>query len=646
MKNMPEQSQQFLFEPSVRCLGARVQHRFIQCARFVAQFALMTSLLVSASLSAAQDFLAPEQAFAFSARMRDASTIELSFRIADGYYMYRDKISVAADGATLGKFDIPRGKIKFDPNFGKELETFRHQLNLTIPVQASGPFSLKVTSQGCADQGLCYPPMDSQARLSPNTTNNPSVNAQASNGVGAGTTSITQLIGKNNNDSSAIDRGGDETTAGASGSSSPIANQMSQIQTSLASGRLLLILPLFLLLGLGLSFTPCVLPMVPILSFIIAGEGAASSRRRGLLLALAYSLGMAIVYTALGVAAGLIGEGLSAALQSPLVLTSFAILMAVMALSMFDLYQLQVPTSLQLALTRLSERQRGGKFIGVFVMGAISALIVGPCVAAPLAGALVYISQTRDVVIGGSALFAMAAGMSLPLLLVGASAGSLLPKAGAWMQTVKVFFGVLMLALAVWMVSSLIPAWLLMGAWGLLALGYGASLLRVKTLGWRAHLLGALFVVLGSVQWLGAATGGRDPWSPLAHWRGQAHQATAFTRVRNNAELDQALANTGDRHVMLDFYADWCVSCIEMEKLTFTDPAVKAKLDQMLLLQVDVTANSADDKALLKRFGLFGPPGILFFDATGREISSARVIGFQAASDFLRSIEHAEQAAK
>jgi thiol:disulfide interchange protein DsbD len=203
-----------------------------------------------------------------------------------------------------------------------------------------------------------------------------------------------------------------------------------------------------------------------------------------------------------------------------------------------------------------------------------------------------------------------------------------------------------MLALAVWMVSSLIPTWLLMGAWGLLALGYGASLLRVKTLGWRARLLGFLFVVLGSVQWLGAATGARDPWSPLAHWRGQAHQATAFTRVRNNAELDQALANTGDRHVMLDFYADWCVSCIEMEKLTFTDPVVKAKLDQMLLLQVDVTANSADDKALLKRFGLFGPPGILFFDATGREISSARVIGFQAASDFLRSIEHAEQAAK
>ncbi|MFM8463577.1 MAG: protein-disulfide reductase DsbD [Burkholderiaceae bacterium] len=643
---MPEQSQQFLFEPSARCLGARVQHRFIQCARFVTQFALMTSLLVSASLSTAQDFLAPEQAFAFSARMRDASTIELSFRIADGYYMYRDKISLTADGATLGKFDLPRGKIKFDPNFDKELETFRHQLSLTIPVQASGPFRLKVTSQGCADKGLCYPPMDSVVQLSPNAINNSGVNAQASNGAGNTTTAGTTLIGKNNNDGSANERIGDETTHGSFGSSSPIANQMTQIQASLASGRLLLILPLFFLLGLGLSFTPCVLPMVPILSFIIAGEGAASSRRRGFLLALAYSLGMAIVYTALGVAAGLIGEGLSAALQSPLLLTTFAILMAVMALSMFDLYQLQVPTSLQLALTRLSERQRGGKFIGVFVMGAISALIVGPCVAAPLAGALVYISQTRDVVIGGSALFAMAAGMSMPLLLVGASAGSLLPKAGAWMQTVKIFFGVLMLALAVWMVSSLIPAWLLMVVWGLLAVGYGASLLRVKTLGWLARLLGLLFVVLGSAQWLGAATGARDPWSPLAHWRGQAHQATAFSRVRNNAELDQVLANTSGRRVMLDFYADWCVSCIEMEKLTFTDPAVKAKLDQMLLLQVDVTANAAEDKALLKRFGLFGPPGILFFDETGREIASARVIGFQAASDFLRSIEHVEQVAK
>ncbi|MFY7954574.1 MAG: protein-disulfide reductase DsbD, partial [Burkholderiaceae bacterium] len=388
----------------------------------------------------AQDFLAPEQAFAFGARMRDAATIEVSFRIADGYYMYRDKIAVSAEGATLGKVEIPRGTIKFDPNFDKELETLRQQLTLAIPVQASGSFKLKVTSQGCADKGLCYPPMESVATLS-----------TANSGV-------------------------DVAALAADG-------EMGRIEASLASGRLLLILPLFLLLGLGLSFTPCVLPMVPILSFIIAGEGAQTSRQRGLLLAVAYSLGMALVYTALGIAAGLIGEGLSATLQSPPILSAFAILMAVMALSMFDVYQLQVPASLQLALTRLSERQRGGKLLGVFVMGAISALIVGPCVAAPLAGALVYISQTRNVLIGGSALFAMAVGMSVPLLLVGISAGSLLPRAGAWMQTVKHFFGVLMLALALWMVSSLIPAWFLMLGWGLLGAGYGVFLMRDKSLG-------------------------------------------------------------------------------------------------------------------------------------------------------------------
>jgi thiol:disulfide interchange protein DsbD len=547
----------------------------------------------------AQDFLAPEQAFAFGARMRDAATIEVSFRIADGYYMYRDKIAVSAEGATLGKVEIPRGTIKFDPNFDKELETLRQQLTLAIPVQASGSFKLKVTSQGCADKGLCYPPMESVATLS-----------TANSGV-------------------------DVAAPAADG-------EMGRIEASLASGRLLLILPLFLLLGLGLSFTPCVLPMVPILSFIIAGEGAQTSRQRGLLLAVAYSLGMALVYTALGIAAGLIGEGLSATLQSPPILSAFAILMAVMALSMFDVYQLQVPASLQLALTRLSERQRGGKLLGVFVMGAISALIVGPCVAAPLAGALVYISQTRNVLIGGSALFAMAVGMSVPLVLVGISAGSLLPRAGAWMQTVKHFFGVLMLALALWMVSSLIPAWLLMLGWGLLGAGYGVFLMRDKSLGWRARLLGTVFIALGGVQLLGLATGGRDAWSPLAQLRGQHHQKTVFTRVRSVAELDAALANTGGRRVMLDFYADWCVSCIEMEKLTFTNPEVKTKLDQMLLLQADVTANNDDDKALLKRFGLFGPPGIILFDANGTEIRSARVIGFQPPAQFLKSLQKAE----
>jgi thiol:disulfide interchange protein DsbD len=561
---------------------------------------LLVTLLTYSGVSVAEDtFLPPEQAFRFSARMIDASSIEVQYAIADSYYMYRDKLTFSAAGATLGQAEIPRGKVKFDPNFEKEVETFRHQLTLRLPVQASAPFTVTVTSQGCSDKGLCYPPMDSVANLSPAA-------------------------------------GGDGTPPLAQNS------EMGRIAASLASGRLVLILPLFLLLGLGLSLTPCVLPMVPILSFIIAGEGAQTSRRRGFLLAVAYSLGMATVYTALGVAAGLIGEGLSAALQSPLILTAFAILMAAMALSMFDVYQLQVPSSLQLALTQLSERQSSGKLLGVFMMGAISALIVGPCVAAPLAGALVYISQTRDVLIGGSALFAMAIGMSVPLLLVGVSAGSLLPHAGAWMQTVKNFFGVLMLALAMWMVSSLVPGWLLMLGWGLLGTGYGLFLLRSRSLGWRARVIGTVFVALGGMQLVGAATGGRDPWSPLAQLRGQQHKTTSFMRVRSVAELDTALAGAAGKQVLLDFYADWCVSCIEMEKLTFTDPAVKARLDRMLLLQADVTANNDDDKALLKRFGLFGPPGIILFDANGKEIPGARVIGYQPPAQFLPSLPKPE----
>ncbi len=578
---------------------------------------LLTTLTVFASAYAEDDFLPPEQAFRFSARMADAQTVVVTFQIADGYYMYRERLGFSAEGATLGKPDIPRGKIKFDPNFDKDVETFRKQLQISIPVQAGAAFTLKVASQGCSDKGLCYAPMESVARLSAASATGTADHASRSEappGTGSG-----------------VPQAAPDTEI----------TEMGRIEASLASGSLSVILPLFLLLGIGLSFTPCVLPMVPILSFIIVGEGVHTSRRRAFLLSVAYSLGMALVYTALGVAAGLIGEGLSAALQSPAVLTAFALLMAALSLSMFDLYQLQVPASVQLMLTRLSERQQGGKLIGVFVMGAISALIVGPCVAAPLAGALVYISQTRDVFIGGSALFAMAVGMSVPLLLVGVSAGTLLPRAGHWMQAVKPFFGVLMLALALWMVNSLIPAWLLMLGWGMLGVGYGVFLLRSARLGGFAKLAGAAFIAVGLVQWTGLATGSRDPWAPLAGLSGEKVARAEFRRIKTTDELDRAISEAGGKVVMLDFYADWCVSCIEMEKLTFTDPQVRASMDQMLLLQADVTANDADDKALLKRFGLFGPPGILFFDPQGQELRAARVIGFQNPRRFVESLGQA-----
>jgi thiol:disulfide interchange protein DsbD len=418
----------------------------------------------------------------------------------------------------------------------------------------------------------------------------------------------------------------------------PAENESGRLEAALKSGKLLVILPLFALLGLGLSFTPCVLPMVPILSSIIVGEGASSSRSRGLILSATYALGMALVYTALGVAAGLAGEGLASALQNPWVLGTFALLMAVLSLSMFGFYELQVPAALQSKLSTVSNRQSSGKLAGVFVMGAISALIVGPCVAAPLAAALVYISQSRDVVIGGSALFAMAVGMSVPLILVGVSAGTLLPKAGVWMDAVKRFFGVLMLAVGWWLVSPVLPGAVQMMGWAALFVGYGMYLLLNRGQ-WAAKSLGVIAVVLGLMQLVGVVSGGRDPLAPLAHLTGKGHETPlAFQRVKTVQQLDAILAQTGGKTVMLDFYADWCVSCKEMEKLTFVDTAVRARLANTLLLQVDVTANDDDDKAMLKRFGLFGPPGIILFDQQGKEIPNSRVIGFQNAAKFTASL--------
>jgi thiol:disulfide interchange protein DsbD len=596
--------------------------------RVVAAVFLVLLVSLATSLArAADDFLDPEDAFKFSARMVDPKTVEVTYAIADGYYMYREQFAFKADGATLGEPAIPAGKVKFDETFQKNVETYRNAVSIKVPVEASGAFTLTATSQGCADKGLCYSPMESQAKLSPNGGGLFAAISAARGGLNAGPP---------------IDRP-DASSSSAGNAAQPVAaaspqSDVGAIEASLKSGKLLAIVPLFVLLGLGLSFTPCVLPMVPILSFIIVGEGTQVRRARGFALSATYSLGMALVYTALGVAAGLAGEGLSAALQNPWVLGAFALLMIGLSLSMFGVYQLQVPASVQTKLTRMSEKQSAGKLAGVFVMGAISALIVGPCVAAPLAGALVYISQTRDVVVGGSALFAMAAGMSIPLLLVGLSAGSLLPRAGAWMETVKRFFGVLMLALALWIVSPVLPDAVQMLGWSALGVGYGAYLLWDKRWGWLSKAFGLLLVAFGLMQFVGVASGGRDALAPLAHLRGNGVTKIEFMRVKSGAELDAALAQAKGKAVLLDFYADWCVSCKEMEKLTFTDPRIQARFANMVLLQADVTANNADDKALLKRFRLFGPPGIIFFDKQGREIPGGRVIGYQDADRFLRSL--------
>jgi len=553
-------------------------------------------MLLGAPARAADDYLEPELAFKFAAQMRDPQTIAVTYEIADGYYMYRERFKFAATGATLGAPQIPPGKVKFDETFQKNVETYRHTITILIPVRAAGMFTLTATGQGCADAGLCYAPQDASAKL-----------------VGA--------LGD---------------SAGAT-AASEAPSEAGGIAAVLGGGKLLLIIPAFVLLGLGLAFTPCVLPMVPILASIIVGEGAHVKRTRGFLLALAYSFGMALVYTALGVAAGLAGEGLAAALQNAWVLGAFGLLIVGMALSMFGVYELQLPGSWQTSLVGASGRQSAGKLAGVFGMGAISALIVGPCVAAPLAGALLYISQTRNVLVGGGALFSMAMGMSIPLLLVGLSAGTLLPRAGAWMDQVKKFFGVLMLGMAIWLVSPVLPPVVQMLAWSALLLGYALYLFRTSRR-WKAMTVAGLCAVLGAIELTGVATGGRDALAPLAHM-GAQHKGLAFTRIKTVAQLDAALANTGGKTALLDFYADWCVSCKEMEKLTFIDARVKARLAGSLLLQVDVTANDADDKAMLKRFKLFGPPGIILFDASGKEIADSRVIGYQDADKFSTSLQ-------
>jgi thioredoxin:protein disulfide reductase len=420
----------------------------------------------------------------------------------------------------------------------------------------------------------------------------------------------------------------------------------------LKSGNTALVIGLFMLLGLGLAFTPCVLPMMPILSSIIVGRGGPVSKARGFSLALAYSLGMALVYTAFGVASALAGEGLGAALQNVWVLGGFAVVLAIFSLSMFGVYELQMPASLQNKLTQASQGFQGGQHLGVFAMGGISSLIVGPCVAAPLAGALVYISQTRDVVLGGTALFSMAVGMSVPLLLLGLSAGALLPRAGAWMTHVKHAFGVMLLAVAVWMVAPVLPMWVVMlltagvlvvAAWCLGA--FKAIPKPAQPLRKVAKGLGLLLGVFAVAQVVGAGSGGRDLTRPLAHLGStQKHVAGSelkFQPIATLAELDEVV-RTSSRPVMLDFYADWCVACKEFEKFTFTDEAVRQKMAGLTLLRVDVTANNENDKALLRKYTLFGPPAMLFFAPAGGELPGSRVIGFQDARTFAAHLDRVD----
>jgi thiol:disulfide interchange protein DsbD len=592
----------------------------------------------------------PVVAFKFSAKVVEGKAVAVTYEIADGYYMYRERFKFAAEGATLGEPQIPPGKVKFDETFNKNVETYHHQVTIVIPVQASGPFTLKSTGQGCSEKGLCYSPMESTARLMLVGGGNSTAGSNLFGlGGGSGAAAGNQSV------PGAAPMGAVDAPAGAARASTvapqaPVASSvptgskgsndsdMGRIASALSGRSLKVIFSMFVIFGLGLSFTPCVWPMFPILSTIILGDVAAGNRSRGFALSVSYSLGMIVVYTVLGIAAGLVGQGMSAALQNPWVLGAFGLLIAGMALAMFGVFELQVPAAMQSRLALASSRQSRGKLFGVFVMGAISALIVGPCVAAPLAGVLVFISQTRDVVIGGSALFSMATGMSLPLLAIGISAGAL-PRSGPWMQAVKRFFGVIMLAMALWLVSPVLPGKVQMIGWAILGVGYAFYLFTHERGRWVPKAVATLFAAVGLIQIAGLATGSTDPLHPIERLAGRADRHLNFTRIKTVEDLDAVLAQTGGKTVLLDFYADWCVSCKEMEKLTFIDPAVQQKLANTMLLQVDVTANNDDDKAMLQRFTLFGPPGIIMFNAAGQEIPDARVIGFQDSGKFLQSLQ-------
>jgi thioredoxin:protein disulfide reductase len=603
--------------------------------------------LAGGAVAAADEFLDPEVAFKLSGRALDAQRIEVRFDIAPGYYLYGDKFNLeaSAPGLKPGSLQIPKGKIKYDETFQKDVETFRDSVTLTVALTdvVHSPVKLSVGNQGCADKGLCYPPTQRAFRVDPGEAGAP-----------------PRLTLLSEAKAAAWSPSGVSGPALASADVAASGVGLGSFDSALESKNLFWVAGAFLLAGLLLSLTPCVLPMVPILSSIIVGQSGAPTRGRGFRLALAYSLGMAVVYTVFGMAAGLLGEGLAAALQNAWVLGAFALLLVVLSLSMFGVYELQVPAAMQSRLAQASGRLQGGRHVGVFAMGGLSAVIVSPCVAAPLAGALVYISQTRDVLLGGVALFAMALGMSVPLLLLGASAGAVLPRAGAWMERVKHGFGFMLIGVALYIVAPVLPAWAAMLALAGLLLAIAVYLGAFERLEHavtprRAVTKGAaiLLALLAVLQLVGAASGGREVLQPLLHLsasRGGVGATLAsggphlaFQPVANLQGLDATLKSS-NKWVMLDLYADWCVSCKEMEAFTFTDEAVRGRLSEMTLVRVDVTANSADDKALMRRFGLFGPPALLFFRPGGEELTSARVIGYQDAKTFLAHLGRLERA--
>ena len=614
--------------------------------------------------------LPPEQAFGFEAIVGDGNTLLLRFTPAKGYYLYRDKTSLtlkAGDDITLGKPRWPQGTPHRDEHFGNVIVYF-DQIDVPLPLlrhsAAAANVTLTATFQGCQTDGICYPPMTRTVGLA--------VPAGTVAGDAAQRTVVaaTEVTTRDSSEpaapaqsADAALRKSDSTPLRADaeargGTLEQVASQSyrgaaedSQLAAALAGSNRWLTLLGFFGAGLLLAFTPCVLPMIPILSGLIAGHGTRLGTGRALLLSLVYVTANALVFTVAGVVAGLLGANLQAAFQNPWIITAFAALFVALAMSSFGLYELQLPMALRSKLGALTDRQRGGSLAGVAAMGALSALIVGPCVAPPLAGAVLYIGQSHDPVLGGAALFLLAMGMGVPLLAFGAAAGRGMPTSGPWMTAAQRVFGFVFLGLAVWMLSRILPGAVTLALWGLLALAAAAWAFTAATASPRTRLLarfaGLVLTVVGAGQLLGAFAGRSDPLQPLAGVVGGRPESRdlAFRTIKSSTDLDReiAAAQAAGKPLLFDFYADWCVSCKEMEKYTFTDPAVHAALADFILLKADVTANDTIDRALMQRLGIIGPPATLFFGA-GSERRELRLVGFEKTAAFVSRIQRAQSA--
>lgn len=572
-----------------------------------------------------REFLPAEEAFRVLAEPAGDSAIALEWQVASGYYLYRDKFGFEPAGTALAApVDLPVTEVKQDPHFGAvEIIKGDFRSLLRLADAPAGEQALTIRYQGCAEDGICYPPISRE---------------------------VSVHFGGAGGDADAPRPPAASPPAGAG----PL-NESDSIAASLADRGVLAVLASFFGFGLLLAFTPCVLPMIPILSGIIVGEGSAMTARRGLVLSLTYVLAMALMYALAGVLAGLFGRNLQILMQHPAVLIGFAAVFVVLALSMFGAFELQVPGALQSRLSNLANRQRGGRLGGVAIMGALSAVIVGPCVAPPLAGALLYIAGTGDALLGGAALFVLALGMGAPLLALGASAGHWLPRAGVWMENVKRLFGLLLLGVAIWLLARIIPAPAALGLWGLLFIvsaifagALDATEQFTSVWGRISKGFGIALMVYGIAAVIGAAAGGGDLARPLGPLAGMATGADAeaehgpmFRPVKAPADLQAELAVAADagRVSMLDFYADWCIECKHMERQTFVDAGVQARLARLHLLQADVTANDASDRAMLRQHDLFGPPAILFFGPDGRERREWRLVGYFGPEAFSRHLE-------